>query len=593
MPTFSHNIRASLWISCLWLALSGPGFARQVEMDVQPRVLRLNETAVLKLIFKNAPVNQAPAFPGLNGFTIQYTGQESQFQFINGAQERRMTCNYILQPQATGKFTIGPFDMTLDGQAVSFNAVEVEVLPPTGEGESQTQTINDLVFARISLPKTDVYFQERFDIELALFYRGVQLDRGVQLLNLPGTGLHIDNIEELGAAREQHNGEIYEVRRFRMRGTALNSGDFELKPALRVNVLVRRERSRDPFFAGFEDFFSGGYDARPLNVPTDGVRVNIKPLPAENKPDDFAGAVGQFDMQLDVKPRELTAGEPVTLTVSINGRGNIENISMPEIKLGDQFRTYEPKLVAADGSQKVFEQIVIPRSEQVAEIPPVAFSYFDPVDGSYHTITRGPEKLAVRPGETAPQMVQGAQPANPGENRAPLGVDILDIKRNRPSESDRIEKNDLMDPVLHLTPLLALGGLLIWRRQRDQLSGDVARQRKLQAPRSARIALRAAEAALEARHTGDFYQALWQSMADYLAHRANLQPGQVSPDLTLEKCRAGGMPDAQVDELAELIALFDEARFARGDAPLDRELARKHFQQTQQFLRAMEKTRIR
>lgn len=576
----------------LLMAGSTEVLAQQVALDVQPRVLRLNETATLKLTFINTNIGQAPSVPGIEGFSVQYSGQESQFQFSNGNQERRLTYNYILQPEKTGKFTIGPFDLNMGNQVVSFNAVEIEVLPPAGGGNEASQTINDLVFARISLPRTNVYFQERFDIQLALFYRGIQLDRGVQLQNLPSTGLNIDNIEELGATREQHNGEIYEVRRFRMRGTAMTSGEFELNPVLRVNVLVRRERPRDPFFGGFDDVFFGGYEARPLTVPTEGVQVNIRPLPPDSKPEGFGGAVGQFDMQLDVQPRELTAGDPVTLTIRITGRGNLENISMPELKLGDQFRTYEPKLVTADGSQKVFEQIVIPRSDQITEIPPVSFFYFDPEAGTYITITRGPEPLTVRAGSGAPQLVQSATPGSATADRSPLGIDILDVKRSVPARSERPANETGIDPILHSVPILALIGLLIWRRYRDNLGRDISRQRKSMAPRSARDAIRAAEAALAAHHAGDFYQALWQSMADYLAHRANLQAGQISPELILQKCRAGGMADDKLDELARLIAAFDEARFARGETRIDPEKMQEHLLKTQTLLRAMDKIRI-
>lgn len=587
------NINRGIGIACLlalWASTATTLLAQQVEIEIQPRVIRLNETAILKLHFINTSIAQAPSVPAIEGFDVQYSGQESQFQFTNGSQERRTTYNYSLQPRASGKFTVGPFSLNLGNQSVSFEAVEVEVLPASADGSAAgSQTLNDLVFARLQLPRTNVYLQERFGIDLALYFRGIQLDRGVQLQNLPDTGLNVDNIEELQPAREAVNGEIYEVRRFRMRGTALTSGTFELSPSLQVNVLVRRERQRDPFFGGFDDVFFGAYEARPLSVPVEKASVTIRPLPVDAQPAGFGGAVGRFDMELQVQPRELTAGDPVTLTIRISGRGNLENISMPALALGDQFRTYDPKLIAADANQKIFEQVVIPRSDQITEIPAVAFSYFDPEAGAYQTISRGPEKLIVKAGASAPQLLQSAA-TGPALDRTPLGIDIVDIKRSARGASNSLAAQNRIDPWVHGAPLLALLALFGWRQHRDRMMQDISRQRRSQAPRSARAAIRSAEAALAAGDAGDFYQALWQAMADYFAHRCNLEAGQVSPDLILEKCRKGGMASGKVDGLAELIALLDEARFAQS-SPQAQDM-QNHLQQTQEHLRAMEKIRF-
>ena len=142
--------------------------AQQISMDVQPRAIRLNETATLTLNFININPPQAPALPAINGFDIQHIGQEQHFQITNNQQERRLTYNYQRVPSSTGTFEVGPFAIDMNGQRIELAALTIEVLPPSGNAGSGEQTMSDLIFAKIQLPRPEVYLQERFDVELSL-----------------------------------------------------------------------------------------------------------------------------------------------------------------------------------------------------------------------------------------------------------------------------------------------------------------------------------------------------------------------------------------------------------------------------------------
>lgn len=578
----------------VWLVLAaGSAHAQDITMDIQPQVIRLNEAATLKLTFINLQPPQSPTIPEIPGFDVQYTGQEQQFHIINGEQERRMTFNYRLQPRGTGKFQLGPFTMGISGRNIDFPAINIEVLPATSGAGANGETIDDLVFAKIQLPRTEVYLQERFDVELALYFRGVQLDRGLQLQNMPSTGLNLDNFEELGASRETVNNEIYEVRRFRLRGTALTAGTFELAPMVRVNVLVRRERSRDPFFGGFDSFF-GIHDSQPLSVPVEPRNVVIRPLPSEGKPADFGGAVGNFNMEMDVKPLEVDAGDPVTLTLRITGRGNFETISMPPLNLGQDFRRYDPKLVGSGNDFKVFEQVFIPRSDSIHELPPVTFSFFDPDAGTYKTIVRGPQPLSVKAGTSvsAPQMVQ-APSAVAVDQKEPLGIDIIDLKRSVQEWSVvHVPKLNPVSIAAHTTPALAILLLFAFKKRRESINQDITRRRRTIAPKSARASIRKAEHALKNKNYSAFHEAIWQAMSDYIAHRSNLEPGEVSPGLIIGKLERSGLAAEKLDQLKQIMTSSEEARFARGISEEDPELLQKQLLTMQDILRDCERLRL-
>jgi len=582
------------WLSLVILLgchVSSVVMAQQVTLDIQPRTLRINETATLKLTFINTTPPQSPALPEMPGFQVSYAGQEQHFQFNNGQREQKLTFNFRLQPTSTGQFRLGPFSLNFAGQIVDFDAIMMEVLPASaGDPSAEGAKIDELVFARIQLPRAEVYLQERFEVELHLFYRGVQLDRNIQLQNLPSTGINLDEFQEVGSSRETMNGEIYEVRKFRMRATAITAGSFTLDPMVRVHVLVQRQRQRDPFLAGFDDVFFGRYEAQPLVIPAESKQVVVRSLPDDGKPDNFSGAVGQFNMDMDVQPREVTAGDPVTLTIRISGRGNFESISMPKIDLGDDFRKYDPKLTVSGPDQKAFEQVFIPRHERVTELPPITFSYFDPQKETYQSIVRGPIPLAVKAGSVNQLQLVQSPAVSTAENRAPLGIDIIGPKR-LPKQWPVTKPNSSVayPSPIHLTPLavLAIGWLV--QRRRSAIQGDVTRRRRSMAPRSARAAIRQAELALADGDAGAFHQALWRALADYTAHRCNLEAGEISPALIREKAAKGGLSATDTASLAEVLNACDEARFSRTDGTINKDVLQARLLRTQEILRACEK----
>ena len=162
----------------------------------------------------------------------------------------------------------------------------------------------------------------------------------------------------------------------------------------------------------FDDFF-GGVTEKPLTLHTDGAVVKIKPLPAQGRPADFSGAVGQFDVTSEASASTGTTGDPLTLTMNVTGRGNFDRVDQRPPASAD-WKSYKPnaRFEPADRSNtsgtKIFEQSIVPAKAGVQEIPAVSFSYFDPEGGTY--VTKGTEPIAV-------EISQGTAPG-PGATKA-------------------------------------------------------------------------------------------------------------------------------------------------------------------------------
>ncbi len=67
--------------------------------------------------------------------------------------------------------------------------------------------------------------------------------------------------------------------------------------------------------------------------------------------ENFNGAVGDFRFDLSANPRAVKAGEPITVTMTITGIGNLDTVSLPRIPCGDAFKTYTPEIGVKRGVQ--------------------------------------------------------------------------------------------------------------------------------------------------------------------------------------------------------------------------------------------------
>lgn len=124
----------------------------------------------------------------------------------------------------------------------------------------------------------------------------------------------------------------------------VKTGTFTVGPvtASAVIQVPSRNRSRDPFEQfGFRGFFGGG-EQQQISLATDAESVAALPLPSQNVPPTFNGAVGTFTMTVSAGPTNVAAGDPVTVRVQLAGRGALDALALPEQPAWRDFKTFPP-----------------------------------------------------------------------------------------------------------------------------------------------------------------------------------------------------------------------------------------------------------
>lgn len=214
---------------------------------------------------------------------------------------------------------------------------------------------------------------------------------------------------ELGSpsrvAPRSYGGGVYEAHVFQRALFAVKSGRIQV-PSPQLSYTLPQSAS----------YFSR--EERAV-VRAESVTVAVKPLPPEGRPANFDGAVGVYRAAVRFDSNTARVGDPLVLTVRIEGTGNVKLLSRPTLELSWASIVPGSERVSVDTSgalvrgSKEFDFIVTPRTAGRVSLPVVRYSYFDPYRREYAVAETSPTDVAVADGalaEEAPGEDGGALP---------------------------------------------------------------------------------------------------------------------------------------------------------------------------------------
>jgi hypothetical protein len=535
-------------------------------MSIEPELIGLLDRAVLKVEFIDTKGN-AVDFPPMDGLTIKYRGPQTSYRFINGRSTSSVIHTYVVTPAKVGDYTIGPVKVKYKGGEKELSA-RLRVIKP--EDDAEAQQLSEIMFSRITTDNPAPYVYEPFELQVKLHIRdGIQIAESFSLKGgLPDQGLDGELEWTVGrTGREQVGGLIYNTYTLKATTKALTAGTFSFQPGVQVNVVVPRQNRRsygfdDPFFG---DFF-GRQETRPIVLDCNRQDIEVRPIPMEGRPESYTGGVGTMDFNVTVGPTELKAGEPVTVEMRITGSGNLEKLMPPKLEGLTGIKLYDVRSVPTDDPNEVrYEQVLIPTSDTVTELPPVSFTYFNTRTADFRTITKGPFQLSVEAVPDQSAQVMTTRPATPAATEV-LGHDIAYLKA-RPARwltaDDVALRQAFRFRILLVLPacIVAITALIVARRSRFEQNEALARRQK--APRAARQNIQQAGQAIKSGDTAAFYEAVWNALTEYFGHRFNLAPGEVTLQSVLER-----IPDED-RAIEQLFSITEQRRYGIRDGERD------------------------
>lgn len=417
-PARQHTIRAAgrhalalLAIMVLVNVFAPRGTAAELDVSatLTPESFSTDEGARLTITVsgsRSAELNLPETDPA--DYEIIQRGRSSQIHIVNGEFSAAITFTCLVRAYRPGQYTLPPITVSGNGETQTTPPLQFVVTGSRQGGESgigaapqqpaDPESGQDrIAFLALGLDRREGYVGEILPVQVKAYFR-----KGLRAsLNgaptLTGDGLIMDQLTDKPVQTEEVvGGSRYTVLTWQTSLSNIKEGVHRVQLGLDATLLIPERRSSRSFFGQSpffdDDFFDsvfGGYREKPLTARSEPIEFTSLPLPDEGRPAGFAGAIGDFNLQVSATPIEAEVGEPLTLTMTITGNGNFDRVQAPLFPESAGWKTYSPSsdttapATASQEGSKVFEQAIVARSAGIAEIPALSFSYFDPVAKRY------------------------------------------------------------------------------------------------------------------------------------------------------------------------------------------------------------------
>lgn len=558
-----------LWIGLLlaiqpWLAASA--MAAAVEAQVDRTAIAPGESVLLRVIVTDG--QGEVDLSGLNDFKVVPQGTSSSVQIINTRMTRRTAHNYLLIPQKKGNLTIPALTVEIDAKPYHTQPITIQVTTePQAAGSDAIRKV--WVEALVS---RDAPFVGEQVIYTFRFFNAVNVS-DAKFQPPQFSGFKAKELEDRRSVRKIIDGREVMVTEINYVLTPLAEGTTRIEPALLQVGVVKpdRRRRRGVFDDFFDDPFFRSDQVAIRHLQTEPIDLRIRPLPPLDPGEHFSGLVGQFKMATEMEKTDLRVGDSATLTVTIQGHGNIMDAQAPRLQATDDFKAYadspqEEITTGRDGSngRKLFRTALVPIKSGRFQLPPVRLTYFDPHAEGYRTLTGAIPELVVQAADTAQAEPIVITPRNLPDIQQQVTFthrDILPLK----DSLNALRPQGQLDLKLFLLcligPMLAYGAVATVRNRRRSEPTPAERMKA-----RATHALKSAAQNPPEQALTYLYQALTAAILG--------AAGRVGEALTWQEAKAllqaGGQPDDTAQQAAELLADIESLKYSGAGLTQDR-----------------------
>ncbi len=589
-------LRTFLLIACTILPITQLSAAENVEFRAQApaQVIAGKPFQLTYTVNQRAKDLRAPEFTDFDYLAGPYTSQSSSTSFVNGKRTSSftLTYTYTLMANKEGQFTLQPATIRVGNDTYTSNGVRITVLPPDQQttdnqpatSAQQTERTNNTassatssenIFIRTLVSKTRVHEQEVILLSYKLYFSGVdvaQFTNNTKLPEFKGFLKQEFEIGEIQTELEHYNGRNYQTAvLYRTLLFPQRSGDISIDPAQFEAVL--RVQNRAQVRSIFDDFF-GSYTnvTKPLTAP--GVTIHVKNLP-NGKPTDFSGGVGTFTINSNISETELSANEAITLTLTIQGNGNMKLLKTPAIDWPEGFEVYDPKVTnnfktttAGISGTKTIEYLAIPRAGGEYTIPAVRFAYYDTQEENYKILTTPEYTIRIARGANETDNSTVVNNYINKEDIKQLGEDIRYIATNQPTDRQQINAaqqltfGSLTYWLCYIIPLLLAAILFVIFRKQIRENADITRLRYKKANKVAQRRLKTAKRLLNENKKEAFYEEIERAAWTYLSDRLSIPTAQLNKENIAQILRDKNIDQTLINAVNDVLSTAGFARYA-------------------------------
>ena len=570
------------------------GFSGFSQVDFTTKLsknrLGLNERIKVEFSVDKDGDNFTP--PKFENFRI--VGGPSQSirnSWINGKRSYSKTYSYFLSPIEKGTFEIGQASIEVDGEIYKTLPVQVTVTSSVDKPTNPNDP-NYLADKKIhlvaELSNNKPFLNEAISVTYKLY---VSPDTGVdnwRELEAPRYANFWSNnidIKSLNVQNGTYNGEPY--RYVVLRRTLLypqKTGELKIEP-LTLDISVQVPSNRRDFF--------GNLISSSVNktVSSGSSIVDVKPLPANNKPKDFNGAVGKFNFEIKSDKKELLVDEAFQLSLIVSGKGNFNLFDDPKISLPTSLEVYEPEKISnvsvrTSGIKgKVNNKYtVVPNNPGKYTIPQIKFSFFDPELEEYKTIYSDPIFIDID--GVYKNSVESENNSNQIKtNKIQLSKNQFSSFKTKTKFSklnDSIFFNSVFYWILFIAPFALCFIIVIIAKIIRNYNSKKIDELKLARTLTNKLL---ADSKTLIGNKEEFYESIDKALTTYLKSKLNVKNSEFKNEVISIKLKQINVDEKSIDLLFEVFKNCQLARYT----PLDIDAMSDDYEKAKRFIELLEK----
>lgn len=530
---------------------------------------------------------EAPNFTNFEIVGGPFSSSSSSVQIINGSVTKTSTNTYSFYLRAIkeGTFTIPAATITVNKKKVKSNTADIEVVKDNGVvtdksgGKANTSNAKE-VFLEAVPNKLTAYIGEQITLTYKIYFT-IPISQltiskapsysGFWTKDVTDNNGTLQQSSVVRNGKEYHVATIQEIVLIPQKAGTLTIDPLDISCIAQIRQERQQQKGYDPFENFFGDIMGSSYTNVKKEMKSQPIDIEVKTLPAKDKPESYKGAVGQFTFTSKIDKTEMKSNDAFTVTYTVSGKGNIELLDLPKPVFPPDFEVYDPKITTNTKSNsyglsgtKKAEYVVIPRVSGEFTLNPTEFSYFDPAKNTYVKLESDKYDLKVE--RSANEGASGIIYAGGQEAIKVVGSDIRHIMTigNLKKEGTLLFASPLYFIILIIMTALFAIALIMYKRI-NKFNKNQVLVRNKKATKIARKRLQNAYNYLKIKDQNHFYEEFSQALWGYISDKLNIARSQLSMDTVKEMMNDKNVPEDIINQFIELLNNCEFARFAPGD----------------------------
>jgi hypothetical protein len=532
--------------------------------SVDKKTVALNDSFIYSITIsgdgKNLPDHQIGNIFEFNRFG---TSTSQSMTIVNGKSNVSVTYRYTLGPKKTGKFTIPPATISYNGKTYSTESIEIEVVPAkniqnvssadsrqVSVRQHSSQNPQGKAFVKASVNKATVYENEKLVYKFN-FYRNVDLISNPEYYPPDFTGFWNDGSKpkERYDVIDGSNYHIDEIDTFLY---PVGVGVKTIAPTKLKISIMDFSGSDDDFFSLFSNMGRG----RTKVLETNPVEVKVIALPQEERPSNFEGAVGDFKIKALVDKQNVQTNEPVTLTVTVSGNGNMKSIASIHFDDYNGFKKYDTIVANTSDNSKEFRAIFVPQLSGEKEIPAASLSFFNPTKKQYETIKTQAQIIVVR----------GEPVYSSGASSKKSGTDIIcsGINYNKPIKNlKRFKGHFVKKPLFYLIFIPCIILLMtVFAYNKKIRTNFLKKSKTTSSLTKIRKLLESAKLEVSENNLSLSLKLIYQALMEFITTKTGILCDNLSGVQIKEKLLKSGLDEVCIDKIIKIYNKLNFYKFA-------------------------------